>query len=352
MSQPVFLITGGSGTFGNAMTARLLAKHQDCQIRILSRDEVKQGDMRARFHDSPRLRFLLGDVRDQRRLFEAMRGVDTVFHAAALKRVEACAYDPDEAIRTNVMGSMNVAHAAIEAGVSRVVALSSDKACAPSTTYGATKLCMEAVFTSSTANAERRPIFSVLRYGNVMGSRGSVVEHWRALIKAGRPVPITNRGATRFWFTVDAAVDLALWAAEWATGGELIVPRLAAFSVGDLAMAMEAPGTLEMEARPNEKLHEAMVSVDEAPAFRFVYGTKAGDVYVRFLRGQEQGSAMPSHFAYSSSTAPRLTVEELRARLHEHRYDDVGKCVECKACSMCGSKACDLRFHGDCTGDD
>lgn len=314
MSQPVFLITGGTGTFGHAMTERLLATDGDCQIRILSRDEVKQCAMRTRFHDDHRLRFLLGDVRDLARLEEAMAGVDVVFHAAALKRVEACAYDPGEAIRTNILGSMNVAAAAKACRVRRVIVLSTDKACAPSTTYGATKLCMEAVFTSSTANAEREPVFCVLRYGNVMGSRGSVVEHWRELMRTGRPIPITNPSATRFWFTPEDAVKLALWVKGWARGGELVVPRLDGFRIGDLALAMDAGDCTTMAMRPNEKLHEVMVSTDEAPSFRQLWGD-AGAVYVRYLPGEEAGDSLPAHFAYSSLTAPRLSVEQLRARL-------------------------------------
>lgn len=313
-----FLITGGTGSFGNAMAARLLADHPDCQVRIFSRDEVKQAEMRARFRDDSRLRFLLGDVRDVDRLEEAMRGVDTVFHAAALKRVEACAYDPEEAIRTNVFGSMNVAAAAKACVVGRVVALSTDKACAPSTTYGATKLCMEAVFTSSTANAERRPVFSVVRYGNVMGSRGGVLGIWRDAIAAGRPVPMTDPAATRFWFSVMGAVDLALWAAANARGGELIVPKLPAFTLADLAAAMGATAVATMALRPLEKQDEVMVSVDESRDFRVrpkAFGAVPMDLLVRYLPGEEEGPEYGAGAEYSSRIAPRLGIEALKERL-------------------------------------
>lgn len=338
----VYLITGGTGSFGNAMTSRLLSLYPGCglcvQVRIFSRDEVKQAEMRARFGDDPRLRFLLGDVRDLDRLFEAMRGVDTVFHAAAMKRVEACAYDPEEAVRTNVLGSMNVAAAAKASLVGRVVALSTDKACAPSTIYGATKLCMESVFTSSAANAERRPAFSVVRYGNVMSSRGGVVGLWRDALSQGVPLPITDPEATRFWFSVEGAVDLALWAAGWARGGELIVPQLPGFTLGDLAAAMCGTGkakTVSLPLRPGEKRHELMVSPDEAHEFREVWKNGAHEslanamrarhddwreaprnLYVRFLPGQGEAYAtMDPGSAYSSKHAPRLDVAALRERL-------------------------------------
>jgi len=308
-----YLITGGTGTFGYAMAKHLLG-HQDTDVvRIMSRDEVKQAMMRAQFKDDTRLRFLLGDVRDLARTAEAMRGIDVVFHAAALKRIEACAYDPEEAIRTNVLGSMNVLAAARAAGVSRVVGLSSDKACAPSTHYGATKLCMEAVFTSSTAMHGRYPLACVLRYGNVMGSRGSVLAKWR---EVGGPHYITDPDATRFWYTIERAVELALWAAAWTEGGELVVPRLPSFRLGDLADAMYLHHHVQkMALRPGEKKHEVMVSADESDQFCAM----DGDKYVRFQPDDPRAATLIQlgyGCAVSSSNAlDLLSVDEIRQRI-------------------------------------
>jgi len=306
------LITGGTGSFGHAMTERLLSIQAVSKVIIFSRDEVKQAQMREQFKNDPRLRFFLGDVRDRWRLGEALQGVNHVFHAAALKRIEACAYDPEEAIRTNVVGSMNVRAAAIAAGVGGVVALSSDKACAPSTVYGATKLCMEAVFTSSTSLANRSTgtKFSVIRYGNVAGSRGSVIPTWRAAIKRGERIKVYDPEATRFWFTLDGAVDLALLAVAEMAGGELFVPDLKAFSVGDLARVMGHSDFATLATaidRPGEKRHESMISSDEAAWFRFRHG-----MYARYLPGTEPDDAIyvPAP-AVSSEYAERMTVSQL-----------------------------------------
>lgn len=303
------LITGGTGTFGRAMAHRLLDRGCS-KVIIFSRDEVKQAEMREEFDNHPRLRFFLGDVRDRRRLEQAFRGVHDVFHAAALKRIEACAYDPEEAIRTNVFGSMNVRAAAIEARVDRVVALSTDKACAPSTVYGATKLCMEAVFTSSTSLANRGvggTEFSVIRYGNVAGSRGSVIPTWRAAILRGETINVTDPDATRFWFTIEGAVDLALWASENMAGGELIVPYLDAFSVGDLAKVMGHVSKILMPMRPGEKVHESMIGEDEARDF-YQWRQKL----VRFLPGCVPDDAVRWPLgAYDSEGAHRMTFIEL-----------------------------------------
>jgi len=312
-----YLITGGTGTFGYAMAKHLLG-HQDTDVvRIMSRDEVKQAMMRAQFKDDIRLRFLLGDVRDLARTSEAMRGIDVVFHAAALKRIEACAYDPEEAIRTNVLGSMNVLAAARAAGVSRVVGLSSDKACAPSTHYGATKLCMEAVFTSSTAMHGRYPLACVLRYGNVMGSRGSVLAKWREL---GEPIYITDPQATRFWYTIEKAVELAMWAAVWTEGGELVVPRLPSFRLGDLAEAMCLHQKVQkMALRPGEKKHEAMISGDEADQFCVL----DVDRYVRLQPGDWRGVGRlwlgHGCAVASNNEADLMTVDAIKAALYSSR---------------------------------
>lgn len=304
------LITGGTGSWGNAAVRYLLSQASPPQqIRIFSRDEVKQAQMLVEFKGEPRLRFLLGDVRDLNRLESAFSGVDIVFHAAALKRVESCAYNPTEAISTNVLGSMNVAQAARSCSVKKVVALSSDKACAPSTTYGATKLCMEQVFCSSTMNAHAKTVFSVVRYGNVAGARGSVIPIWRECLSTGKPLPITSPDATRFWFTLSQAVELAMWAATYCSGGELVVPDLPCFFLSDLA-AVIAPNSVftSMDLRPGEKLHESMISKDEAGDFIRTEGK-----YIRPLPGSGgiRGIMLPEGFELTSKNSWVLSREEL-----------------------------------------
>jgi UDP-N-acetylglucosamine 4,6-dehydratase len=313
LSGSTVLITGGTGSWGQAATNRLLTMADGPRrVCVFSRDEVKQAEMRRVFGDDPRLRFFLGDVRDRERLRIAMLDVQYVFHAAALKRIESCAYNPTEAMSTNVLGSMNVMAAAMERGVLKVVALSTDKACAPSTTYGASKACMEHVFTSSASYVNNRTTFAVVRYGNVANSRGSVIPRWRELVQAGRPLPITNRDATRFWFTLGGAVDLAFWTMRNASGGELVVPDLPSFRLEDLAIAIaypEDPDFEPMEMVPGEKLHESMISSDEAREFKSVDGM--------FVRSAVLGGwKLPEGFELRSDK-PRtwLNIAALRERL-------------------------------------
>ncbi len=330
MQGETVVITGGTGTFGRALTRHLLSMpNGPAAIRILSRDEVKQAEMRSEFEGQVRLRYLLGDVRDYPRLQEAFDGASVVFHAAAMKRIEACAYDPQEAILTNVLGSMNVARAAAERRVRRVVALSTDKACAPSTVYGATKMCAEAVFTSSTARAEawksgdRRPVMSAVRYGNVMGSRGSVLQVWREAIRRGDPIPVVNPTYTRFWYTVKEAVELALFANLMSTGGELVVPSLNAFTIASLAASFlrvhEIPESrfYRIEARHGgEKEHEYLVSQDEAPSFQVV-DSPIGRLFIRSHRPPNDSMRVLYSKGVCSLNSAILAPETLDAYLRE-----------------------------------
>jgi UDP-N-acetylglucosamine 4,6-dehydratase len=260
------LITGGTGSFGQAIVARLLAGDVG-RVLIYSRDELKQSEMRARFPD-PRLEFFLGDVRDRERLERAFEvEPDLVIHAAALKQVPACEHNPFEALKTNVLGSYNVIEAAINCRIRKVVALSTDKAASPLNAYGKSKAMAESLFVRGNAYAgRRRTRFSVVRYGNVIGSRGSVVPLFLEHHRAGRPIPITDRRMTRFWMPLEAAVDLVLEAATLMQGGEIFVPEIPSATVVDVA-ARVAPGcrTFEQGLRPGEKLHETLVSEDEAP---------------------------------------------------------------------------------------
>ncbi|MDF2562786.1 MAG: pseB [Microbacterium sp.] len=260
------LITGGTGSLGKALSHELLTRRGVGRLVILSRDELKQFEMRQQFGDDPRLRWFLGDIRDVARLRRAMHGVDYVIHAAALKQVDTAEYNPFEFVETNVRGSQNVIEASIDAGVARVVALSTDKASSPINLYGATKLAADRMFIASNhyaANYLTR--FAVVRYGNVSGSRGSIVPKWRELALQGRPLPLTDQRMTRFWITLTQAVEFVLSSFDVMTGGELYVPRIPSVRITDLAEAV-APGaeTVEVGIRPGEKLHEEMIAEDDA----------------------------------------------------------------------------------------
>ena len=252
------LVTGGTGSFGKAFIADLLARHDPKRVVVFSRDELKQYECRQLFGDDPRLRWFIGDIRDPHRLHRAMHGVDYVVHAAALKQVDTAEYNPWEFVQTNIIGSQNVIEACIDAGVTKVVALSTDKASSPINLYGATKLTADKLFITGNHYAAAYPTrFSVVRYGNVMGSRGSVIPYFRKLAEAGQSLPITDLRCTRFFITLPQAVQLVLDAFEHMQGGELYVPRIPSMKVTDLAQAI-APGAAmhDVGLRPGEKLHE------------------------------------------------------------------------------------------------
>lgn len=263
------LITGGTGSFGHEMVKYLLTHCPHIQkIILLSRDEFKQFEMAQRFSEyHERLRFFLGDVRDKDRLLRAFKGVDVVLHAAALKQVPACEYNPFEAIKTNVLGAQNIVEAAIDCGVKRVVALSTDKACSPINLYGATKLCSDKLFIAGNVySGVTDTRFSVVRYGNVAGSRGSVIPFFRSLIETGADsLPITDTAMTRFWLRLPDAVKLVHHALDTMVGGELYVKKIPSIRVVDLATAM-APHLPQhvIGIRPGEKIHEMMISHDDA----------------------------------------------------------------------------------------
>lgn len=261
------MITGGTGSFGKAFIRRLLADGHAERIVIYSRDELKQYEVKQTLGDDPRLRWMIGDVRDLDRLRRAMHGVDYVVHAAALKQVDTAEYNPFECVKTNVLGSQNVIEAAIDLGVKRVVALSTDKASSPINLYGATKLCADKLVIAGNHYAGAQETrFSVVRYGNVVGSRGSVVPFFKRLAAEGvTRLPITDERMTRFWITLPQAVQFVLDAFDRMTGGELYVPRIPSMKITDLAQVL-APNT-EIDVigiRPGEKLHEEMISLEDA----------------------------------------------------------------------------------------
>ena len=283
----VCLVTGGTGSFGQAFVRRVLSL--GWTVRVFSRDEFKQGVMRDELGEDQRqgTRFLVGDVRDAARLRRGAEGVDVVVHAAALKQVPSCEYNPDEAVKTNVLGSMNVVEACLEAGVPRAVLLSSDKAVHPVNVYGATKLCAEKVWLASNALGDCR--FAAVRYGNVRGSRGSVLE------KTG-PVAITDRRATRFWMDVSDAVELVLSALGEMRGGEVFVPKLGSRRVVDVLRGADSGH--ETGLRRGEKLHERLLSDEELPRT-----WDCGDHY-RVCDYEPEGSLrVPEEFRYSSEVS-------------------------------------------------
>jgi len=258
------LVTGGTGSFGNKLVDIMLARLRPRRLVVFSRDELKQSEMAARVND-PVLRFFVGDVRDRERLERAMHGVDVVFHAAAMKQIPACEYNPFEAIQTNVLGTKNVIDAAIDQGVRRVIGISTDKAVNPINLYGATKLCAEKLLVQGNVYGHpRHTAFSVVRYGNVIGSRGSVIPLFAAQRPTGR-VTVTDRAMTRFWVTLDRGVLFAIRCGELMRGGEIFVPKIPSMRIMDLVDAV-APGCAvdDVGIRPGEKLHETLISEDES----------------------------------------------------------------------------------------
>ncbi|MBI1843902.1 MAG: UDP-N-acetylglucosamine 4,6-dehydratase (inverting) [Actinobacteria bacterium] len=318
LSGSTILLTGGTGSFGNAFAERMQADWPNTTVRLYSRDELKQSEMRERLGDR-QFRYLIGDVRDHDRLVRAAQGADVIIHAAAMKQVPACEYNPFEAVQTNVIGTQNVVNAAIDAGVARVIALSTDKAVNPANLYGATKLCAEKIMVQgNTYAAQSDTRLSCVRYGNVVGSRGSVIPLFRKQIAEGR-LTITDERMTRFWITLPQAVDLVLFALDQAKGGEIFIPKIPSMKVIDLADAM-APGSPHQVVgiRPGEKLHEILLTADESR-----HAIDAGDVYIVLpeqpwweREAWPEGQHLTEGFSYSSdNNSWWLSKAELAALL-------------------------------------
>jgi UDP-N-acetylglucosamine 4,6-dehydratase len=314
-SEQVVLVTGGTGSFGTKFVELMLRDYRPQKLIVFSRDELKQHDMRASGLEHPSLRYFIGDVRDPQRLERALSGVTVAVHAAALKQVPACEYNPFEAIQTNIMGGRNIIDAAINQGVRRILALSTDKAVNPINIYGATKLCAEKVFVQANAYAGAKDTrFSCARYGNVLGSRGSVIPVFMEQRKRGK-ITITDPRMTRFWITLEQGVHFVVRCIEQMHGGEVFVPKIPSMRMIDMAEAV-APGC-EMECvgiRAGEKLHEVLLSEDEART-----AIEMDDMYVvqpahPWWRRENwsDGKALPEGFRYTSDTnASWLTAEAL-----------------------------------------
>lgn len=317
------LITGGTGTFGKAFTRKLLdwgAK----KVYIYSRDELKQWEMQSEFNNDERIAFLIGDIRDYWRLERAFFDIDFVVHAAAQKHVPSCEYNPFEAVKTNILGAENIINAAINTGVKKVIALSTDKAVSPVNLYGCTKAVMEKLFISGNAYAGgKQTLFSCVRYGNVIGSRGSIIPLFKKLSSENKPITITNVNMTRFWITVEKAINLVLLALQESKGGEVFVPKLPSMKVISLAEAIDQNAEIKLIGiRQGEKLHETLINMEESintatfvnhfiiyPDFRWLENKKPSEYNIK----QHQ-------FEYNSFDNEYLTVKEMREMLRELKW--------------------------------
>ncbi|WP_199797909.1 UDP-N-acetylglucosamine 4,6-dehydratase (inverting) [Erythrobacter sp. KY5] len=328
MDNKSILVTGGTGSFGRAFVRTVLKKYPGVRrLVIYSRDELKQYEMAQEFspQENPALRYFIGDIRDQDRLRRALEGIDIVVHAAALKQVPAAEYNPFECIKTNVLGAQNVIESCLDTGVTNVVALSTDKAAAPINLYGATKLCSDKIFTAANNIRGARDLrLSVVRYGNVIGSRGSVVPFFLNKRESG-VFPITDPTMTRFNISLEEGVDMVLWALENAMGGEIFVPKIPSYRITDVAEAIGPECEIKIVGiRPGEKIHEEMITtsdslntVDLGPYYAILPST--GDEYVEDYMKKRGGTPVEPGFAYNSGTNPDfLNVEQIRELIRQH----------------------------------
>lgn len=319
LNNKTILVTGGTGSFGHAFTQTIIERYKPKKLIIFSRDELKQYEMAQKFSETDHkfMRYFIGDVRDYNRLEMALRGVDVVIHAAALKHIPIAEYNPYECIKTNVIGAENIARAALKMGVKKVLSLSTDKAVCPINLYGTSKLAAEKIFTAANNIRGIDPtIFSSVRYGNVIGSRGSVIPFFKKLIDSGaQSLPVTDTKMTRFWITLSQGVDFVLSNLELMQGGEIFIPKLPSMKMTDLACAMH-PGiqTHTIGLRPGEKLHEMMLSEDEA-----TQSIELPDRYVilpfkkKIWRDDVPFIKVKSGFCYSSKTnKEEISSEQLQ----------------------------------------
>ena len=313
----IVLVTGGTGSFGRKFVEIMLEEHHPAKLIIFSRDELKQHEMRLAGFDHVDLRYFIGDVRDLNRLHRAMQGIDIVVHAAALKQVPACEYNPMEAIKTNILGSSNVIEAALDAGVSKVMALSTDKAVNPINLYGATKLAAEKLFVQSNAYAGGTATrYSSVRYGNVVGSRGSVIPVFLKQ-RDNKKLTITDSRMTRFWLTLDQGVRFVIRCIEQMQGGEVFVPKIPSMKVVDIAKVVAPDAELEeVGIRPGEKLHEVLIHEDESRAtveLEEMYVVQPSAPWWFGHGWQEKGQPLADGFRYSSdSNGVWLTLGEIQ----------------------------------------
>ena len=324
LSNSTILITGGTGSFGNTFVPMTLEKYNPKKIIIYSRDEMKQWNMAKKFQGDNRVRFFIGDVRDKERLYRALDGVDYVVHAAATKIVPTAEYNPFECIKTNVHGAMNLIDACIDKGIKRLVALSTDKACKPVNLYGATKLCSDKIFIAGNAYSGGKTKFAVVRYGNVMGSRGSVIPFFMETAKTGK-LTITDKRMTRFMISLEQGVELVWHAFDDMEGGEIYVKKIPSMNICDIATAVNPNAEqVEIGIRPGEKLHEAMISPEDA-FYTYEYPNhfkilpqicEWGDIR-KSIKG---GIRVPEGFSYTSdNNKDWMTIPQLREWIEKNK---------------------------------
>ncbi|HNT60370.1 MAG TPA: UDP-N-acetylglucosamine 4,6-dehydratase (inverting) [Candidatus Bilamarchaeaceae archaeon] len=323
LENKVILLTGGTGSFGQKFAETVLEKHNPAALRIYSRGELKQVEMERNVTDE-RIRFFIGDVRDRKRLSRAMNRVDIVVHAAALKHVPVCEYNPIEAVRTNIDGAINIIDAAIDNGVEKVVALSTDKAVQPVNLYGATKLVAEKLFVQANSYVGgRKTRFSCVRYGNVIGSNGSVIPLFKEQAKKGE-ITVTDEKMTRFWITLDGGVDLVLKALSIMKGGETFIPRIPSVKITDLADVVAPDAKRKIVGiRPGEKLHEILVTSEEARHTKQVDGVYVIEPEHKYWdpSSHNGGKNLPKDFSYSSDNNDWwLKKEELKKLLQKEGW--------------------------------
>ncbi len=324
MNNKSILITGGTGSLGQELTKQILDKYNIKRLVIFSRDELKQYKMAQQFQDS-RIRFFIGDVRDKERLKMAFRNIDYIIHAAALKHVPICEYNPFEAIKTNIIGAQNIIETALECGIDKVLAISTDKAANPINLYGATKLASDKLFIAGNYySGERNTRFSVVRYGNVLGSRGSVIPFFMDESKKG-VLPITDMSMTRFWITISQAANFILTRIKQMEGGELFVPKIPSMKIVDLAAAIAPECKLkEIGIRPGEKLHELMITKDDAHftyEFEDFYVIKPGIQLNKDYNYLKNGKKVCPRFEYSSDKNPVfLKIDEIKQIVNQKTF--------------------------------
>jgi UDP-N-acetylglucosamine 4,6-dehydratase len=317
LNNKTILITGGTGSFGKKATEIILKRYNPKKLIIFSRDELKQFEMAQKFKESEEIRYFIGDVRDKERLHRAFHGVDIVLHAAALKQVPAAEYNPFEAVKTNIIGAENVINVAIDQGVKKVIALSTDKAANPINLYGSTKLCSDKLFIAGNSYVGRdHSIFGVVRYGNVVGSRGSVIPYFLKQKEKG-VLSITDSRMTRFWITLEQGVDFVLNCLKQMVGGELFVPKIPSMNIMDLVKAIAPECKTEIVGiRPGEKLHEVMVTKDDARKtleYKDHYVVQPDFEYWGHRCKENGGKKVAEDFEYNSGTNPWfLTIDEMR----------------------------------------
>lgn len=321
-NKKVILLTGGTGSFGQKFTEIMLKKYKPKTIRIFSRDELKQWEMEKRFNDTEHLRFFIGDVRDRDRLERAMDGVDIVVHTAALKQVLSCEYNPFEAVKTNILGAQNILNAAIDHNIKKVMAISTDKAVNPVNLYGATKMCMEKLFTAANSYVGniRQTRMSCIRYGNVVGSRGSIIPLFKKQ-RATKTITITDKRMTRFWITLEQGVEFVIKSIDIMQGGEVFIPKIPSMKITDLANVIAPDCKINyVGIRPGEKLHECLITEDEAR-----HTLEFDDFFIVepehpwWGKGNwKGGKSLPEGFRYTSDKNDKwLTIKELQKMIEK-----------------------------------